>query len=163
MKRLQLTALIALVVVVVGLHTGTTPRRPAAATTTAAGATTTAANPPPRRRVRPPTVSLVQGTDLTFHMVTHSDDGVFWSVVKKGAEDAAAALGVTHGLEPLQQQWGKAGAGHRSCRSPQGPMALACRWQTRPLSNPPCWPPSRPESRSSPSTPAWTSTRNWAP
>ncbi len=39
-------------------------------------------------------VDLTQGGDLTFHMVTHSDDGVFWSVVKKGAEDAAAALGV---------------------------------------------------------------------
>jgi simple sugar transport system substrate-binding protein len=37
---------------------------------------------------------LVQGADLTFHMVTHSDDGVFWSVVKKGSEDAAAAVGV---------------------------------------------------------------------
>ncbi len=41
------------------------------------------------------TVAQSQGTDLTFHMVTHSDDGVFWSVVKKGAEDAAAALGVS--------------------------------------------------------------------
>jgi simple sugar transport system substrate-binding protein len=40
------------------------------------------------------TVELVQGADLTFHMVTHSDDGVFWSVVKKGSEDAAAAVGV---------------------------------------------------------------------
>ena len=39
------------------------------------------------------TVALTQGSDLTFHMVTHSDDGVFWSVVKKGAEDAAAAVG----------------------------------------------------------------------
>ena len=51
-------------------------------TTSAAGESTT-------------TVSLAQGTDLTFHMVTHADDGVFWSVVKKGSEDAAAALGVT--------------------------------------------------------------------
>ncbi len=40
------------------------------------------------------TVALTQGGDLTFHMVTHSDDGTFWSVVKKGSEDAAAALGV---------------------------------------------------------------------
>lgn len=40
------------------------------------------------------TTQLTQTGDLTFHMVTHSDDGVFWSVVKKGAEDAAAALGV---------------------------------------------------------------------
>ncbi len=40
------------------------------------------------------TVDLTQGGDLTFHMVTHSDDGTFWSVVKKGSEDAAEALGV---------------------------------------------------------------------
>ncbi len=40
-------------------------------------------------------VDLTQGGDLTFHMITHSDDGPFWSVVKRGAEDAAAALGVT--------------------------------------------------------------------
>ncbi len=40
-------------------------------------------------------VTVDQGTDLTFHMITHSDDGVFWSVVKRGAEDAGKALGVT--------------------------------------------------------------------
>ena len=40
-------------------------------------------------------VDLTQGSDLTFHMITHSDDGPFWSVVKRGADDAAAALGVT--------------------------------------------------------------------
>ena len=39
-------------------------------------------------------VTPTQSMDLTFHMVTHSDDGVFWSVVKKGAQDAANALGV---------------------------------------------------------------------
>ncbi len=39
-------------------------------------------------------VDLTQGSDLTFHMVTHSDDGTFWSVVKKGSEDAAEMLGV---------------------------------------------------------------------
>lgn len=39
-------------------------------------------------------VDLGQGGDLTFHMVTHADDGVFWSVVKKGAEAAAEAMGV---------------------------------------------------------------------
>jgi simple sugar transport system substrate-binding protein len=54
------------------------------ATTTAAdGATTTEA------------VDLGQGSDLTFYMVTHADDGTFWSVVKRGAEDAAKAVGVT--------------------------------------------------------------------
>ena len=39
-------------------------------------------------------VDLTQGSDLTFHMITHSDDGPFWSVVKRGADAAAAALGV---------------------------------------------------------------------
>ncbi len=39
-------------------------------------------------------VDLVQGTDLTFYMITHSDDGPFWSVLKRGAEQAAADLGV---------------------------------------------------------------------
>lgn len=63
-------------------------------TTTAAGATTTAAGATTTAAGASTTVTLVQGSDLTFHMVTHSDDGVFWSVVKKGAEDAGAALGV---------------------------------------------------------------------
>lgn len=40
------------------------------------------------------TVDVSQGSDLTFHMVTHADDGPFWSVVKRGAEQAAADLGV---------------------------------------------------------------------
>ena len=39
-------------------------------------------------------VALSQGSDLTFHMITHSDDGPFWSVVKNGAEAAAADVGV---------------------------------------------------------------------
>ena len=34
------------------------------------------------------TVDASQGTDLTFHMITHSDDGPFWSVVKRGMEAA---------------------------------------------------------------------------
>ena len=39
-------------------------------------------------------VTLTQGGDLTFAMVTHSDEGSFWSVVKKGAEAAAEDQGV---------------------------------------------------------------------
>jgi simple sugar transport system substrate-binding protein len=39
-------------------------------------------------------VNLTQGSDLTFAMVTHSDEGSFWSVVKKGAEQAAKDEGV---------------------------------------------------------------------
>jgi simple sugar transport system substrate-binding protein len=40
------------------------------------------------------TVSLTQGSNLTFAMVTHSDEGSFWSVVKKGAQQAAKDEGV---------------------------------------------------------------------
>ena len=40
-------------------------------------------------------VDQTQAGDLTFHMITHSDDGPFWSVVKRGAEQAAEDLGVT--------------------------------------------------------------------
>ena len=39
-------------------------------------------------------VNLTQGSNLTFAMVTHSDEGSFWSVVKKGAEQAAQDEGV---------------------------------------------------------------------
>jgi simple sugar transport system substrate-binding protein len=34
-------------------------------------------------------VDLTQGSNLTFAMVTHSDEGSFWSVVKKGAQQAS--------------------------------------------------------------------------
>ena len=70
MKRLQLTALMALIVVVAACTQADTTTT-GGATTTAAGrdhcgeATTTAAG-------ATTTVSLVQGTDLTFHMVTHA-------------------------------------------------------------------------------------------
>jgi simple sugar transport system substrate-binding protein len=39
-------------------------------------------------------VTLTQGSNLTFAMVTHSDEGSFWSVVKKGAQQAAKDEGV---------------------------------------------------------------------
>jgi len=39
-------------------------------------------------------VDVAQGTDLTFHMITHSDDGPFWSVLKRGAEAAASDVRV---------------------------------------------------------------------
>ncbi len=54
----------------------------AADTSTTAAATTAAP------------VDQTQGGDLTFYMITHSDDGPFWSVVKRGAEAAASNLGV---------------------------------------------------------------------
>jgi simple sugar transport system substrate-binding protein len=40
-------------------------------------------------------VDQTQAGDLTFHMITHSDDGPFWSVVQAGADAAAEDLGVT--------------------------------------------------------------------
>jgi len=40
-------------------------------------------------------VELTQEKDVTIAMVTHGDGGSFWSVAKKGAEDAAKDLGVT--------------------------------------------------------------------
>lgn len=84
MKRIRWVALTAALLLVVAAcgdddDAATTTAAP---DTTAAETTTTEA------------VDLTQGGDLTFHMVTHSDDGVFWSVVKKGSEDAAEDLGV---------------------------------------------------------------------
>lgn len=35
------------------------------------------------------------GSDLTIAVITHGDGGSFWSVAKKGAEDAGKAMGVT--------------------------------------------------------------------
>jgi simple sugar transport system substrate-binding protein len=51
------------------------------ASTTGGGASTGAADGQ--------SVDLTQGSGLTFAMVTHSDEGSFWSVVKKGAEQAS--------------------------------------------------------------------------
>src|SRR3954465_13069139 len=39
-------------------------------------------------------VNQTQGSGLTIAMVTHSDEGSFWSVVKKGAEQASKDEGV---------------------------------------------------------------------
>jgi simple sugar transport system substrate-binding protein len=39
-------------------------------------------------------VNQTQGSDVTIAMVTHSDESSFWSVVKKGAEQAAEESGV---------------------------------------------------------------------
>ncbi len=39
-------------------------------------------------------VDQTQGGDLTFHMITHSDDGPFWSVLKRGMDAACEDVGV---------------------------------------------------------------------
>ena len=101
MKQLRLLSLVAVMALVFAACGGDsaddTTTTAAEATTTAAAAespdtteeaTTTAAEP------EPTPVDPTQTMDLTFHMVTHADDGVFWSVVKRGAEAAADALGV---------------------------------------------------------------------
>jgi simple sugar transport system substrate-binding protein len=40
-------------------------------------------------------VEVVQGADITIAVITHGDDGVFWSVAQKGAEQAGEDLGIT--------------------------------------------------------------------
>jgi len=45
-------------------------------------------------------VEATQGGDITLYMITHSDDGPFWTVVKNGAEAAAADVGVNLEWKP---------------------------------------------------------------
>jgi simple sugar transport system substrate-binding protein len=41
------------------------------------------------------TVEATEGQDITIAVITHGDNGVFWSVAQKGAEQAGADLGIT--------------------------------------------------------------------
>lgn len=41
------------------------------------------------------TVAVTAAHDITIAVITHGDDGVFWSVAQKGAEAAGAELGIT--------------------------------------------------------------------
>ena len=77
-------------------ETGGTETATAADTATAetGGDTATAAETATAADTGTDTVDASQGTDLTFHMVTHSDDGVFWSVVHRGMDAACEDLGV---------------------------------------------------------------------
>jgi simple sugar transport system substrate-binding protein len=65
----------------------------AGATTAAAPAATTAAAPAATTAAAP--VKATAGKDITIAVITHSDGGVFWSVFKKGAEQAGKDLGIT--------------------------------------------------------------------
>ena len=78
------------------------------------------------------TVDVVQGEDITIAVITHGDDGIFWSVAQKGAEQAGADLGITVQYQganndgPGQAQMIDAGRRPRastgsSCRSPTLP------------------------------------------
>ena len=40
------------------------------------------------------TVDVSQGQDVNLYVITHGDDGVFWSVVQKAVEQAGADLGI---------------------------------------------------------------------
>jgi simple sugar transport system substrate-binding protein len=59
----------------------------AATEETAGGAATTAA-------ATEDTVDATQGADVQLHVITHGDDGVFWSVVQTAVEQAASDLGI---------------------------------------------------------------------
>jgi simple sugar transport system substrate-binding protein len=55
----------------------------------------TDSNAPAQTSASGATGAATPDADLTIAMVTHGDGGSFWSVAKKGAEEAAAAMGVT--------------------------------------------------------------------
>lgn len=75
----------------------------AAAATTAAGSETTAAGSETTSGgsatttggSTTETVEATEGQDITIAVITHGDDGVFWSVAQKGAEQAGKDLGIT--------------------------------------------------------------------
>jgi simple sugar transport system substrate-binding protein len=82
LRSLGLVVLVAIAVVAAGC--GGSDKK----TSSATGSKTTASS------TGSDNVQLTQGSNLTFAMVTHSDEGSFWSVVKKGAQAAAKAEGV---------------------------------------------------------------------
>lgn len=63
--------------------------------TTAAGSETTAAGTETTGGSTAETVDVTEGQDITIAVITHGDDGVFWSVAQKGAEQAGEDLGIT--------------------------------------------------------------------
>jgi simple sugar transport system substrate-binding protein len=87
MKRLLgsmgLVLLVALALVATGCG-GSNKKKSSSGTGSTPAASSTGSN----------SVQLTQGSNMTFAMVTHSDEGSFWSVVKKGAQQAAKDEGV---------------------------------------------------------------------
>ena len=66
------------------------------AVTSAAPADTSAATTAaPADTASADTVDVTAGEDITIAVITHGDNGVFWSVFQKGAEAAGKALGIT--------------------------------------------------------------------
>ena len=66
-----------------------------AAATSAAPAETSAGTVAPADTASADTVNVTAGQDITIAVITHGDNGVFWSVFQKGAEDAGKTLGIT--------------------------------------------------------------------
>ncbi len=67
----------------------------AAATSAAPADTSAATTAAPADTSSADTVDVTAGQDVTIAVITHGDNGVFWSVFQKGAEDAGKALGIT--------------------------------------------------------------------
>ncbi len=66
---------------------------PAAAPATTAAPDVEAPEETPTTAAASDDVVDVQGCDKTYHVITHGDSGVFWSVVEVAVRDAAAAIG----------------------------------------------------------------------
>jgi len=62
--------------------------------TTGGSDTTTAATAGTTAETTVETVEATGGQDITIAVITHGDDGVFWSVAQKGAEQAGEDLGI---------------------------------------------------------------------
>jgi simple sugar transport system substrate-binding protein len=106
MKRTKrfvaLVAVVGLAATACGSSKKSTSATTAAGTATTAGAATTAAGATTAASAAASSAAAttaVQATqakkDITIAVITHSDGGVFWSVFKKGAEQAGKDLGIT--------------------------------------------------------------------
>ena len=92
-------AALALVATACGSDKNTTttaaPGGTTGATTAAPADTSSAETVAPADTASTDTVDVTAGQDITIAVITHGDNGVFWSVFQKGAEDAGKALGIT--------------------------------------------------------------------
>jgi simple sugar transport system substrate-binding protein len=107
MRKLRFTAALAAVALVAASCGGSddaattateaAPEASVAATPEASAAPEAEGTDAPEASAAPAddSVQATQAGDITIHMITHSDDGPFWSVVKRGAEQAAKDLGIT--------------------------------------------------------------------
>ena len=99
------------------------------------------------------TVEATQGQDLTFYMITHGDDGPFWSVVQKGAEQAGKDLGVTVKYQGANND-AEAQSQMIEAAISDGPQGIAISLADPAGSRPRRRPWSTPRSRCTRSTPA---------